>query len=59
MVSTEGSGKWVIAIFFAILLVVVLCYPQQTLFLLKLVWDLIVLNLWPLFENIGKHWPFH
>jgi hypothetical protein len=62
MISSGGSGKWVFSVFFAILLVVTLCYPQQVLFMLKFLWDLIVLNVHPIlkaiFDSMAKHWPF-
>jgi hypothetical protein len=62
MISSGGSGKWVFSVFFAILLVITLCYPHQVLFLLKFLWDLVVLNVRPffqeIFENMAKHWPF-
>lgn len=46
-----GSGRGALAIFAAILLVVVLCFPSQTLFLLKFVWDIILQNLQPLLQS--------
>ncbi len=62
MIASGGSGKWVFSIFFAVLLVITLCYPQQVLFILKFLWDLLVLNFLPsikeLFQNFSKHWPF-
>jgi len=54
MISAPGSGKWVFSVFFAILLVVTWCYPHQVYFVLKFVWDLIVINLRPLLESIFK-----
>ena len=56
---TMGSGKWVLAIFAAILLAVTTAYPSQVLFVLKFVWDLIVLNVQPVLEDLIKHLPFH
>lgn len=62
MIASEGSGKWVFSVFFAILLVVTLCYPHQVLFMLKFLWDLLVLNVVPfiheIIQDITKHWPF-
>ncbi|HTC22617.1 MAG TPA: hypothetical protein VK859_17305 [bacterium] len=62
MISSGGSGKWVVSIFLSLLLVITLCYPHQVLFMLKFLWDLIVLNVGPflqeLFKNMAKHWPF-
>lgn len=45
MMGTAGSGKWVFAVFIAILLVVGWAFPHQTLFALKFVKDIVVLNL--------------
>lgn len=50
----EGSGRWVIVMFGVILLVITLCYPQQVLFVLKFIWDLMVLNLQPLLDSLHK-----
>lgn len=55
MKSGYGSSKWVLTIFFVILLVVVLAYPQRALFVLKFIWDLIVLNVGPVLENLYHH----
>ena len=49
---SEGSGKAMLAIFIAIILVVVAVYWQNVLFILKAIWDLIVLNLQPLLQKI-------
>lgn len=53
-----GSGRWVLAIFAAILLVVILCYPDQVLFLLKFIWGIFVLNFQPLIQSLLQHLPF-
>ena len=45
MMGTAGSGKWVFAVSIAILLVVGWAFPHQTLFVLKFVRDIVVLNL--------------
>ena len=45
MMSTAGSGKWVFAVSIAILLVIGWTFPHQTLFVLKFVKDIVVLNL--------------
>jgi cobalamin biosynthesis protein CobD/CbiB len=55
MKSGYGSSKWVFTILFVILLVVVLAYPQRALFVLKVIWDLIVLNVGPVLENLYHH----
>ena len=55
----QGSGKWVFAVFAAILLVVTVAYPHEVLFLLKFVWDIIVLNVQPLWDDLLSHLPFH
>ncbi len=60
MIASEGSWKWVLSIFIAIILVVICCYPHEVLFVLTFIWDLIVLNVRPLIEEItqfiSEHW---
>jgi len=51
----EGSTKAMWALFAAILIAVVATHWDQTLFLLRFAWDLIVINVRPLFENFHKH----
>ncbi len=62
MIASEGSGKWVFSIFFAIFLVVTLSYPHKVFLFLKIFWGLIVLNVRPfiqeILQNVAKHWPF-
>jgi hypothetical protein len=50
----EGSYKWAFAIFFAILVAIGLCYPHQCLFLLKFLWDLVVINLEPVIKAVHE-----
>ena len=50
----EGSGRWVLIMFGVILLTITIAYPQQVLFVLKFIWDLIVLNLQPLLDSLHK-----
>jgi len=57
--SGEGSSKWVFTLLFVIILVVTLAYPQRVLFMLKFVWDLIVLDVTPLLENLYHHFFKH
>lgn len=54
----DGSGKWVLAIFGAIVLAVTVAYPHDVLFLLKFVWGIIVLNIQPLWDDLLQHLPF-
>lgn len=59
---SEGTGKWVLGIFIAIFLAVTACFPQQVLFVFKFLFDLVVLNLKPffqdLFKTLSQYWPF-
>jgi hypothetical protein len=59
---SEGSGKGIMAIFAAIILVVAIAYWDRTLFILGFLWDLIVIDSRPYRENIAQfisqHWPF-
>ncbi len=55
----EGSGKWVLAVFVAIVLAVTVAYPHEVFFLLKFVWDIIVLNVQPFWDALLKYLPFH
>lgn len=59
MMSTPGSGKWVFAVCIAILLVVGWAFPQGTLFVLKFVKDLIVLNLQAFYDYLIHLVPSH
>jgi len=59
MSSGEGSSKWFFALIFSILIVVAVAYPHQVCFVLKFVWDLIVLNVAPVIENIYHHFVKH
>ncbi|HVZ81707.1 MAG TPA: hypothetical protein VHE12_13035 [bacterium] len=54
MMATPGSGKWVAAMIFAILVAVVWTFPQQTLFLLKFFRDLVALNLQSFFDSVAQ-----
>jgi hypothetical protein len=54
----EGTTKAMWAVFAAILIAVAAAYWDKTLFLLRFVWDLIVINIRPLFQSIHEHWPF-
>ncbi len=47
----EGSYKGVFAILFATLLVICICYWHQALFILKFLWDLLVINLTPFLQR--------
>jgi len=55
--STEGSGNWVLAIFFVIFVAACLAYPHQMLFLAQFLWDILLKNLRDLFDSIFKHTP--
>lgn len=55
MTSSEGSGKWVLAIFIAIAAVVFWSYPTQTLFVLRFIWDLIAQNVRTIIQGYSHH----
>ena len=55
---TEGVKKNLLALLIAILLVVGLSYWSQTHFMVKFVWDLIVINLKSLWEATRPYLPF-
>lgn len=59
MSSGGGSYKWPLALLISILGVVIVAYPHQVWFMLKFVWDLIVLNVTPVIENIYHHFVKH
>lgn len=48
----EGSYKWPFAIIFAVLVALGICYWPQTKFILKFLWDLLLINLDPLIKAI-------
>jgi hypothetical protein len=48
----EGSYKWPFAIIFAVLVALGFCYWPQTKFILKFLWDLLLINLDPLIKAI-------
>lgn len=48
----EGSYKWPFAIIASVLLALGFCYWHQTQFILKFLWDLVVINLTPLLEKL-------
>lgn len=51
----DGVVKGFLAILAAIVLVVVISFWQQTLFLLRFVWDLIVMNTVPAAEHFYRY----
>jgi len=53
----EGSGKAVIAILFAVLLAISIFYWHQTRFILKFLWDLLVIDTRPIIYNL-RHFHF-
>ena len=55
MAYSEGSGKAIAAILVALVAVVAIANWQSTLFVLKFVWDLIVINLQPLLDKVHPH----
>jgi hypothetical protein len=59
MISPAGSGKWVFAVIFAILLVVTFSYPHQVWFTVKFCWDIIVLNVHNLVDPWIQRWHSH
>ena len=48
----EGSYKWAFALLGALIIAFALCYPTESLFLLKFLWDLIVINVTPLLQKL-------
>jgi hypothetical protein len=55
----EGSTKGIFAIIIALLMVVAYCYPHEVTFLAKLVWDVIVINVRPVLQNIADSFHSH
>jgi hypothetical protein len=53
----EGSGKVVVAIILAVILAISICYWHQTQFLLKFLWDLLVIDTRPVIYNL-RHFHF-
>jgi hypothetical protein len=51
----DGVMKGFLAILAALVIVVVITFWQQTLFLLRFVWDLIVMNVVPAAENVYRY----
>jgi len=50
----DGAIKGFVGVFFAILLILGICFWQQTLAISRIIVDLIVLNLKPLIESFLK-----
>jgi|GEM_PF-3250883 hypothetical protein len=48
----EGSYKWPLAFVISLLVAFGLCYPTESLFILKFLWDLIVINVTPLLQKL-------
>ena len=55
MAYNEGSGKAILVLFLILIVVVAASHWQTTLFFLRFVWDLIVINLQPLLDKIHPH----
>jgi hypothetical protein len=53
--ATEGSAKGFFAIFLVIVVVVAITYRDQTLFIFRFLWDLLVIHISPFLENMSKH----
>lgn len=49
---SEGSGKALLSLFIGLILVVAACFWHQTLFLLKVLKDLIVIDSRLFFQNL-------
>jgi hypothetical protein len=58
----EGTHKGFWAILAAVLVVVVATHWEESLFLARFFWDLLVLNVLPVLKEWGvwlaDHWPF-
>ncbi|GEM_PF-6910804 len=50
----EGNGRGIFIMMGVVLALVAFFYPHQVLFVLKFIWDLIVLNLQPLLDSFHK-----
>jgi len=55
---SEGSGKGMLAVLAAILGAVAFAFWSQTKFILLFFWQLLLLNLQPIFDFFSHHWPF-
>lgn len=59
---SEGTGKIMVAMIAAVIIAIAVFYWNQTSFVLRFIWDLIVINTQPLINDIvkefAKHWPF-
>ena len=54
----EGSGKGILAIFIGLFAVVAGCYWHRTLFLLKFLWNLVVIDSRPFWLDLARHLHF-
>jgi len=55
---SEGSGKIFTAIILAIFIAVVASFWDETLFVLRFIWDAILRYTQPILEHLSKHKPF-
>jgi len=53
----ESNGRGIFIIIGLILILLTVFYPHQVFFVLKFIWDLIVLNLQPLIDDFHKYFP--
>lgn len=52
---SEGTSKALLALFLAVVVVVIAANWHATLFLLQFLWQLLAIHLQPLLERVGIH----